>query len=62
MEQKRTRYGIYNTGVSSILLAGEGMIDGPLFNPLAMFAEIDLFKNWIPKLDFVKELKKVTQF
>lgn len=45
-----------------MMLAAEGSIESSMFNPLAIFAEVDLFKNWIPKLDYVRELTKVTNF
>ena len=53
-ETKRTWYkkepGNLNmmSGVSSMLVAGECIIESNIFNPLAIFAEIDLFKNWMP--------------
>ncbi len=45
-----------------MLLAGECFIESPIFNPIAMFAEVDLFHKWMPALDNVTELKRITKF
>lgn len=45
-----------------MLLAGECIIEAPIFNSLAIFAEVDLFNKWMPSLDFVKQLKQVSKF
>ena len=45
-----------------MLIAGECVIDAPVYNPLAIFAEIDLFDKWMPQVDHIALVGRLSKF
>lgn len=40
----------------------ECTVDAPMVDVLALYSEIDIFKDWFPKVSDAKCLKKVTSY
>ena len=50
----------YEDGLSLVSCLCEAIIDAPLMNLVALFCEIDLFKDWFPNVTSCEEIKTVT--
>lgn len=49
-------------GLTSLDLACECIIKDHLFKPLSLFAEVDLYANWIPRLNLCEIQKSYSRF
>lgn len=50
----------YEDGLTYVSCLCEGIIEAPLMNLVALFCEIDLFKDWFPNVTACDEIKQVT--
>ena len=56
---RKTKYK-YEDGLTYVSCLCEAIIDAPLMNLVALFCEIDLFKDWFPNVTAIEEIKQVT--
>jgi hypothetical protein len=47
----------YEDGLTYVSCLCEGIIEAPLMNLVALFCEIDLFKDWFPNVTACDEIK-----
>lgn len=50
----------YEDGLTYVSCLCEAIIDSPLMNLVALFCEVDLFKDWFPNVTSCEEIKTIT--
>jgi hypothetical protein len=60
-EDKKIKYK-YEDGCDLASVLTECIVDAPLVNVLCLFAEIDVFKDWMPDMTEAFKLKSITDF
>ena len=50
----------YEDGMTYVSCLCEAIIDAPIMNLVALFCEIDLFKDWFPNVSACEEIKAIT--
>ena len=48
--------------MKAVFIASECLIECPFFNPLSIFAEIDLYNTWMPAVMNSIEVAKLSTF
>ncbi len=52
----------YEDGLNLVTCLSETIIEAPLLHVLALFGEVDLFKDWFPNVTECKIVHKVTNY
>ena len=60
-EDKKTWYRP-SPGLTTLDAACECIVKSSIFNPLSLFAEVDLYSSWMPRVDYCHVEKSYTRF